>query len=176
MLTEKARLARVNAGSVLRIIERMQGSDEQSYDLQTLNDVAQKVERLVEIPTRLKTEQTLGEVNSPYECVKLIRGLNQAIDLMWTLQDTNHYLEYIWNAGSDQTEDLEKAGITEEWLDDTVRKLETIRMILVGHNLNYDELANRAMEEVADSLYESNQRLEDWNRKLDYKLRKTEGK
>lgn len=172
MLTEKARLARVHAGSVLRMIDRMQSDDKKNYDLDTLNDISAKVERLAEIPTRIKTGHTLGEVNDPYECVKLIKGLNQAIDLMWCLSDSAHYLDYIWNAGTDQDEHLKDAGITEEWIDETACKLETLRMILVGCNLNYAETVNRAMEEVADALYESNQRLEEWNRRLDYDNRK----
>lgn len=82
----------------------------------------------------------LAEVNDPTECVILLKKINDAVHTLYTLSDTDYYLDNIWNAGTDTTKQLADVGITEEWLMETAEKLEQIRTILFGTSLDFDEL------------------------------------
>ena len=80
----------------------------------------------------------LQMTNGPTECVLLLGRLNEAISTMLALQD-DYYTDYIWNAGTRQTELLKQNGFTEEWFSEVEDKLSLLRTILMGENYDWDE-------------------------------------
>lgn len=112
-------------------------------------------------------------VNDNLECVLLLGRLNEAISTMCALQD-DHYTDWIWNASTYQKEALEKAGLTEDLFEMVERKLTELRAILMGENLNYDELyQNLYLSALGHEVYWK-EFYEDRVRELEYKVRKYE--
>ena len=112
----------------------------------------------------------LNEVNEPLECLAVLKRLNEAISTLCRLQDTDYYLHHIWNSGTWLDEKLKENGFTEEWFSEIEDKLTTLRALLMGDALDYndlyDELYNNvlAYEAYWHEWYES--ALNDANQKL----------
>lgn len=112
----------------------------------------------------------IPEANKPLECVLLLGRLNEAISLLLCLQD-EYYTDYIWNASSLHDEQLKSAGLTEDFFSEVEDKLRTLRSILIGDSLDFDELYRRLYDEALG--YEVYQRefyenlARDLQRKLD---------
>ena len=89
----------------------------------------------------------MPEVNNPLECVLLLGRLNEAIDLLLCLQD-GYYTEYIWNASSLHDEQLKVAGLDSDFFNEVESKLRTLRSILMGDSLDFDELYRRLYDDA----------------------------
>ena len=89
----------------------------------------------------------LPDTNKPLECILLLGRLNETINLLLALQD-NYYTDYIWNASSIQAEQLRAAGLEPNFFSDTEDKLRTLRSILVGDNLNFEELYRQLYDDA----------------------------
>ena len=171
MITDRIRGKSISAAGVLSLIENMSKNDE--YDSGTLEAIGKKITEKSFITGSAPGMQIFDQfrVNEPFECVELLRKLNQAINLFYELEDESYYMDYIFNAGTYSTDDLRKFGITKDWCTETARKLEQIRNTLYGDNVDWDELSVLMMRNAAYALREDNQRLEDRNRSLEYKLK-----
>ena len=108
----------------------------------------------------------LPEVNEPVECVMVLKKLNQAIDLMYELSDSAYYLDHIWNASTMQKDDLKEIGADEDYFDGVANKLEQLRCILFGRNLNFKELYNQLYGDLLCHEVYWHEFYEDWAMKL----------
>lgn len=115
----------------------------------------------------------MPEVNNPIECVLLLGRLNEAISLLLSLQDS-YYTEYIWNASSLHNEQLKKAGLDDDFFGDVEDKLRTLRSILMGDSLDFDELYRRLYDEALGHEVYWREFYENRNNELERKLNRIE--
>ena len=113
------------------------------------------------------------EVNEPLECVLLLGRLNEAISLLLSLQDS-YYTEYIWNASSLHNEQLKAAGLDSDFFSEVEDKLRTLRSILMGDSLDFDELYRRLYDEALGYEVYWREFYENRNKELERKLNRIE--
>lgn len=118
----------------------------------------------------------MSQVNEPVQCVEFPRQLNDAIEFVSALTDTEHYLDYIWNASGNVDEMLKSQGLTEEYFNDMWNKLEKLRTILFGDALNFHHLYRKMYEEIAYHEAYWNAFHEEQSKKKDGEIRRLERK
>lgn len=173
MISDRVRGKAVGAGHILNMISRMM-RDETKYDPETLNALAKKIEQCAFIGNERTTMMNYQMVNEPFEVAQLLADLNTTISTLWQMSDDDYYLDYIFNAGSAQNEMVKELGIDENWFEETAEKLEKLRVVLFGNNLNWDNLARDFMRCAAWATREENLRLEDYNKQLERKAEKAD--
>ena len=177
MVSFEAKRREINAGRLLGILDDMQNN---GMDVETLQMVGKKVTEMAFNREVSKCDGVLESniVNEPYRVAMLLKRLNEAISTFACLSDTGYYLGYIFNLGKTARDELEEKGFTEDYFCEIQERLEQLRSILFGDCLNFDNLADMMIVEAAQGLQDHNERLEDWNRKLQYELEdlKKEGK
>lgn len=112
-------------------------------------------------------------VNSPLECVAMLKRLNEAITTLYQLSDDQYYIKNIWNASTVLDGRLAEQGFNEDWFMSVAKKLELLRALLYGDNADWDIVYNNlyndllAHEAYWSNFYEERVRdLERENRKL----------
>lgn len=115
----------------------------------------------------------LPDTNKPLECVLLIGRLNEAINLLLSLQD-DYYTDYIWNASSTQAEQLRVAGFEPKFFSDIEDKLRTLRSILIGDSLDFDELYRQLYDDALGHEVYWHEFFEKRTRELERKLNRIE--
>lgn len=115
----------------------------------------------------------LPDTNKPLECVLLIGRLNEAINLLLSLQD-DYYTDYIWNASSTQAEQLRAAGFEPKFFSDIEDKLRTLRSILIGDSLDFDELYRQLYDDALGHEVYWHEFFEKRTRELERKLNRIE--
>ena len=167
MISDNLRGKQITASGILRRIDKMLDSDK-GYDPDTLNAVASEISKQAYCGNR-ECMLDVDMVNEPIEVAQLLEELNTTISTINKLSDSRYYMEYIFNASMPQQEQLKELGITEEWLNQVEEKLEKLRVVLFGHNLDWDNLAIDLMRGAALATREDNVRLEEYNRRLQRK-------
>ena len=175
MISERIRGKKLRAASLLEMIEKMEKAKDGKYDPDTLEEVAKKITNVAFVDQGYQRVLPYGRVNEPFEMAELLRRLNDAIDVLYSLDDS-YYRDYIFNSSTYSQDDLKKIGFTEEWIEETARKLEQFRHIMYGDNVDWDELAVLMMRDAAYNLREDNLRLEEFNRDLWTEKRKADSK
>ena len=115
----------------------------------------------------------LPDTNKPLECTLLLGKLNEAINLLLSLQD-DYYTDYIWNASSTQAEQLRAAGLEPKFFSDIEDKLRTLRSILIGESLNFEELYRQLYDDALGHETYWHEFFEKRTRELERKLDKIE--
>jgi hypothetical protein len=164
MISDNLRGKQITASGIIRRIDKMLDSDK-GYDPDTLNAVASEISKQAYCGNR-ECMLDVDMVNEPIEVAQLLEELNTTISTICKLSDSRYYMEYIFNASRPQQEQLKELGITEEWLNQVEEKLEKLRVVLFGHNLDWDNLAIDLMRGAALATREDNLRLEEYNRRL----------
>lgn len=118
-------------------------------------------------------DSMLPETNKPLECILLLGKLNEAINLLLSLQD-DYYTDYIWNASSTQAEQLREAGLNPEFFSDIEDKLRTLRSILIGESLNFEELYRQLYDDALGYEVYWHEFFEKRTRELERKLDRIE--
>lgn len=113
--------------------------------------------------------------NEPYECIMLLDSINKAIRAMSLLGDES-YVSYIFNQGTTVEAQLKELGITSDCFDEMQTKLETMRSLMYGDNLDWDGLVQYELRNVAAHEHSQVEWLQDALRKAEYKLKEKEGK
>ena len=165
MTSDRVREKTVGSAHILNVINRMM-RDENKYDPETLNALAKKVEQYAFFGNQRTTMMNYQMVNEPFEVAQLLADLNTTISTLWQMSDDDYYLNYIFNAGSTQNEMIKELGIDENWFTETAEKLDKLRVVLFGNNLDWDNLARDFMQCAAWATREENLRLEEYNRRL----------
>ena len=176
MITDRVRFKNLRAGRVLEVLERMQYSDEKKYDSETIEAIAQKIDKMAFIDDGTTGTNLLSqwEVNEPFEVADLLNHMNHLINTLYRMSDSDYYFDYIFNAGMAINKGVAELGITEEWLMELADKFEKLRSLLYGDCIDWNEMSITLMRNAAYSLREDNNRLEDRNKSLEYKQREIE--
>lgn len=111
-------------------------------------------------------------VNDPYECVVLLKEINNLIDTLSKLTDSEYYLKNIFNSSTTMDEHLKEIGIDEDYLMETLDKFEKLRAAVFGDNIDWHGLVEYELRFIAAREREENKQNEKIIRKLEYELRK----
>lgn len=73
--------------------------------------------------------------NDTYGLYETMHSLNEIIDALWKLSDTDYYLNYVFNGYSDSVEMIKKILSADE-IDELASKFESIRAIVLSEVLS----------------------------------------
>lgn len=104
-------------------------------------------ERLSENYRQSEMNGLIAEVNSPAEVVMILKRLNQLIETLYKLSD-DYYTDYIFNASRPLLDKLSQEGFNEEYFMNLANRFETLRSLLFGEAINFDNLYHTVQDEV----------------------------
>lgn len=113
-----------------------------------------------------------GDVEDPVECLLLLQSLTDLIHTLYSLSDSDYYLDYIWGSSTTLEEELRNEGFTSDYFDKLVQRFEKLRAILFGNSIDYDEMIARLKDETFVYEYYNRKLYEDRVRILEKELMK----
>lgn len=98
--------------------------------------------------------------NNTYGLYETMRSLNEIIDALWKLSDTDYYLSYVFN-GSTDSDEMIKNIFNEDDLMELANKFEHIRAIVLSEvlqdcSMNFRNIEHAILQSVWEQEYPNN--------------------